>query len=266
MRPDNRPRADRADSEVPALYGRHAVVEAIKSGEAIEKIFLLQTRERNEPLAQIRRAAEAEGIPVLFAPREKLEKLSGSRDHQGVVALVSAHDYASADDVIDVAAISGRPLLVLDHVEDPQNLGSLLRTGDSAGIAGVIIPKRGAAGLTAGAAKASAGAIQHVKVARVPNLHQTLLALKKRDFTLVGAHREGENYREIAYPRPLAIVLGNEHKGLGFLIKNTCDTLASIPMKGHLDSLNVSVAGALLIYEAFFRREKSSAGRNLEPL
>jgi len=244
-------------NESSVLYGRHAVLEALKSETTLEKIFLLQSRHPADSLHQIRRSAEESGIPVLFAPKEKLDRLAQSRDHQGVVALVSTHEYATLQDILERKS-EKRLILVLDHLEDTQNLGSLLRTADAVGASGVVIPKRRAAGLSGGAAKASAGAIHHIPVARVVNIHQTLLELRKADYTLVGADQSAEKtFQSIHYPEPLAVVVGNEHKGLSLLVKNTCDTLVKIPMIGHLDSLNVSVAGALILYQAFLQWEEA---------
>lgn len=238
---------DREPGEI--IYGRHAVLEAFKQGEEIEKVFLLQTKHLSGILVNIRRNAEASGVPVLFAPREKLDRLAASDNHQGVVGILSAYKYAAVSEILDKPS-PFKLILALDHLEDPQNLGSLLRTCDAVGVSGVVLPRRRSAGLSAGAAKSSAGAMAHVPVARVSNLHQTLLDLRKRGFALVGADQSAsKTYREIKYTHPLVLVLGNEHKGLSFLLKNTCDVLASIPMTGHLGSLNVSVAGAVILYE-----------------
>ncbi len=234
------------------LYGRHALLEALRTHEKIEKIFILQSLQSSYPLEKIYKLAKSQGIPLVFVPRKKLEQLSGSHDHQGAVGILSSHQYAELDETLHSIPHEKKLLLALDHLEDPQNLGSLLRTADAVGVSGIFIPKRRSVGLTPGAAKASAGAIQHVPVVRVTNLHQTLLSLKKEGFTIIGADQSAsQNYKKIIYPKPLVLVLGNEQNGLHLLIKNFCDTLVKIPMKGNLNSLNVGVAGALILYEIF---------------
>jgi len=252
-------RSHEPETPLDLVYGRNPVLEAIKAEKAFEKIFILQTPHPSEPLFRIRKQAEEAGIPVLFAPREKLDRLAQKQDHQGVVGVLSAYEYASLDEILSKChSREGgnlKPLiLILDHLEDPQNLGSLLRTADAVGVSGVVIPKRRSAGLSAGTTKASAGAVAHVPVARVANLHQILLELKEQGFTVMGADQSAQiTHNEAEYPYPLALVLGSEHQGLSLLIKNTCDQLVRIPMKGHLDSLNVSVAGALILYQIFLQ-------------
>jgi 23S rRNA (guanosine2251-2'-O)-methyltransferase len=247
------------------LYGRHAVLEGIETNREIEKVFILQTSQPSENLAHIRRLAESRGIPVVFVPKEKLEKLCKSREHQGAAALLSFHEYASFQEILQEAKTGKKGVLALDHLEDPQNLGSLLRTCEATRVvSGIVIPKRRSAGLSPGTAKASAGAIHHVKTARVPNLHQALLQFRKEEFFIVGADQNAPtSFRDLHYPAPLVLVLGNEHKGISFLVKNCCDALVKIPMRGRLDSLNVSVAGALILYEIFFQwgKEKEMEGK-----
>ncbi len=241
------------------IYGRHPVLEALKGKSPFEKIYISFHEEKSEVLKQIRKNAEQLGIPVILSPREKLNHLTGNKNHQGVVGIASAHEYSSLEEILK--KLSDKTiLLALDHLEDPQNLGALLRTSDAVGVKGVILPKRRSAGLTGGAAKASAGAIRYVPVVKTSNLHQALLVLRKHGFFIIGADQSAEkNYREIPYPEKVVLTLGNEHKGLSFLIKNNCDILVKIPMVGHLDSLNVSAAGSLLLYETFFRQQTSKA-------
>ncbi|MCL5055206.1 MAG: 23S rRNA (guanosine(2251)-2'-O)-methyltransferase RlmB [Firmicutes bacterium] len=240
-------------NEEGILYGRHPVLEGLRGKTPFEKIYISQHEEPSEILKEIRRTAEFQGIPVLFAHREKLNQITRNGNHQGVVGIASAQEYVSLEKILKTTA--GKTiLLALDHIEDPQNLGAVLRTCDAVGVKGVILPKRRSTGLTGGAAKASAGAIRYVPVARVSNLHQALLTLRKNGFLILGADQSAEkSYREISYPDQVVLVMGNEHKGLSFLIKNNCDLLVKIPMTGHLDSLNVSAAASLILYEIFFK-------------
>lgn len=242
------------------LYGRHPVSEALKAGLKIEKIFLSQASPNFQPFSEIQALAKARKIPILPASREKLNQLAGTDNHQGVAGMVSSFHSIDLQELIKPEAGKPRWIVLLDHLEDPQNVGSLLRTCDAVGVSGVVIPKRRAAGLTPGTAKASAGAIGYTPLCRVGNIHQTMLQLKEEGFTLIGADQlAAQSFHEFSYPEPLALVLGNEHTGLSQLVRKTCDALVKIPMAGHLDSLNVSVAGALILYHIFLHRARPTA-------
>ena len=242
--------------------GRHAVLAALESGRPLNKLWIARGVQK-QVAAQLEAAARAAGAAVQYADRRKLDALIGHDRHQGVVAQVAAYEYADVRDILERARQSGEPpfLLVLDGIEDPHNLGSILRTADCAGAHGVIIPKRRAAGLTHAAAKTSAGAIEHVPVARVPNIARTLDELKREGLWTIAAAGEGDRLiHEIDLSLPLALVIGNEHKGVGRLVRETCDMTARIPMYGRTESLNASVAAGVLMYEVVRQRRLSAPG------
>ena len=186
-----------------------------------------------------------------FVKKERLDELSSDKKHQGVVAYVSAYEYATVDDILANAEKKNEPpfIIILDDIEDPHNLGAIIRTANAAGAHGVIIPKNNAAGLTTSAVKASAGAVSYTPVARVTNISRTMEELKDKGIWFVGADMKGEDYRKLDLKGPIGLVIGNEGKGLSPLVKKNCDFLASLPMKGEIDSLNASVAAGILAYE-----------------
>ncbi|WHH61419.1 23S rRNA (guanosine(2251)-2'-O)-methyltransferase RlmB [Petroclostridium sp. X23] len=248
---------DIASEEVQdKLEGRNPVMEALKSGREINKIFI-QKGEREGSIVKIIAMAKEKRIIVQEVERQKLDSLSSTRAHQGVIAFVSMQQYVEAEDILEKAAQKGEhPFVILvDEVNDPHNLGSILRTADAAGVHGVIIPKRRAVGLTAAVAKASAGAIEYVPVARVTNLGQTIDKLKEQGIWIVGADMNGDkNFYDADLKGPIGLVIGSEGEGVGRLIKEKCDFLVKIPMKGKITSLNASVAGAVLMYEVVKQR------------
>jgi 23S rRNA (guanosine2251-2'-O)-methyltransferase len=248
---------DIASEEVQdKLEGRNPVMEALKSGREINKIFI-QKGEREGSIVKIIAMAKEKRIIVQEVERQKLDSLSSTRAHQGVIAFVSMQQYVEAEDILEKAAQKGEhPFVILvDEVNDPHNLGSILRTADAAGVHGVIIPKRRAVGLTAAVAKASAGAIEYVPVARVTNLGQTIDKLKEQGIWIVGADMDGDkNFYDADLKGPIGLVIGSEGEGVGRLIKEKCDFLVKIPMKGKITSLNASVAGAVLMYEVVKQR------------
>jgi len=196
-------------------------------------------------------------ITFQFVPKQKLDQLAGTNAHQGIVASVAAHQYASIDTLFERAEVKGELpfFILLDGLEDPHNLGSVLRTADAVGAHGVIIPKNRAVGLTATVAKASTGAIEHVPVVRVTNLARTMDELKERGIWFVGTAADAkQGFKQIAISVPLCAVIGNEGRGISRLVRDKCDYLVSIPMRGHVTSLNASVAAALLMYEIFYQR------------
>ena len=238
------------------IEGRNAVIEALRSGENIDKIYLAKG-ETDKTLGHIASRAREKGIVVVEADRRKLDGMSRTHAHQGVIALAAMREYVSVQSLLDAAAEKGEaPLLVVcDEISDPHNLGAILRTAECAGAHGVIIPKRRSAGLTAIVGKTSAGAVSYMPVARVSNLPATLEELKKKGVWVYGTAAEGTtDLYEADLKGPAAIVIGSEGSGMGRLVREKCDFLVSIPMKGHISSLNASAAAAILLYEAVRRR------------
>lgn len=238
------------------IEGRNAVIEALRSGESIDKIYLAKG-ETDKTLGHIASRAREKGIVVVEADRRKLDGMSRTHAHQGVIALAAMREYVSVQSLLDAAAEKGEtPLLVVcDEISDPHNLGAILRTAECAGAHGVIIPKRRSAGLTAIVGKTSAGAVSYMPVARVANLPATLEELKKKGVWVYGTAAEGTtSLYDTDLKGPAAIVIGSEGSGMGRLVREKCDFLVSIPMKGHISSLNASAAAAILLYEAVRRR------------
>lgn len=238
------------------IEGRNAVIEALRSGENIDKIYLAKG-ETDKTLGHIASRAREKGIVVVEADRRKLDGMSRTHSHQGVIALAAMREYVTVQSLLDTAEEKGEaPLLVVcDEISDPHNLGAILRTAECAGAHGVIIPKRRSAGLTAIVGKTSAGAVSYMPVARVSNLPATLEELKKKGIWVYGTAAEGAtSLYEADLKGPAAIVIGSEGSGMGRLVREKCDFLVSIPMKGHISSLNASAAAAILLYEAVRRR------------
>ena len=238
------------------IEGRNAVTEALRAGVPVDKVWLLRG-EDSAPLRRIAASARAAGAVVADADRRKLDSMSVTGAHQGVVASVAAQKYAEVADLLQVAEERGeKPLLVVcDEISDPHNLGAIIRTAECAGAHGVIIPKRRSAGLTAVVAKASAGAVAHLPVARVPNIPALLKDLKKRGLWIYGADASGSaSLYETDWTGAAAIVIGSEGAGMTRLAAEQCDFLVKIPMKGHINSLNASAACAVLLYEAMRQR------------
>ncbi len=242
------------------IEGINPVIEALKSDRPINKILLASNIGRHTAIGEILHLAREAGIPVEYVPRETLDKQSYTRAHQGVIAYAAVKEYVNLDDLLTISRGKEEvPLyIILDGIEDPQNLGSILRTAEASGVHGIVVRSRRAVGLTAAVARASAGAIEYVPVARVPNISQAILDLKKNDVWVIGIDRDGQvDYTRIDYRLPTAIVIGSEGKGISPLVKKRCDSLAAIPMRGKITSLNASVAGALVMYEAFHQRSNS---------
>ena len=238
------------------IEGRNAVIEALRAGENIDKIFILKG-ETDKTLGHIASKARAAGIVVVDADRRKLDNMSRTHAHQGVIALASVREYCSVEDILQSAADKGEaPLLVVcDEISDPHNLGAIIRTAECAGAHGIVIPKRRSAGLTAIVAKTSAGAVAHMPVARVPNIAALLKDLKKQGVWVFGTAAGGNTTLYNADLKgPAAIVIGSEGDGMTRLVAENCDFLVSIPMKGRINSLNASAAAAILLYEAVRQR------------
>ena len=238
------------------IEGRNAVIEALRAGTPIDKIFLARG-ETDAALAHIAAAARDRGVVVAECDRRKLDFMSRTHAHQGVIAQAAVREYASVDDILNAAREKGEPPLVVvcDELSDPHNLGAVIRTAECAGAHGVIIPKRRSAGLTAVVAKTSAGAVSYIPVARVPNLTACLKELKDEGLWVFGADAAGDRtLYEADLKGPAAIVIGSEGDGMSRLVAQTCDVLVRIPMKGRLNSLNASAAAAILLYEAVRQR------------
>lgn len=239
------------------IVGRHAVKEAITTGHTINKI-LIQDGVKKQQLNEILKKAKSEKIIVQSVPKSKLDQLSDS-SHQGVAAYIAPYEYADLDAFLETQAEQDglSTIILLDGLEDPHNLGSILRTADASGVDGVIIPKRRSVALTQTVAKASTGAIQHVPVMRVTNLAQTIETLKDRGYWVVGTEAENAtDYREMDAEMPLVIVIGSEGQGMSRLVKDKCDFYIKIPMVGHVNSLNASVAASLMMYEVYRKRHQ----------
>ena len=238
------------------IEGRNAVIEALRAGVTIDKIYIMKG-ETDATLGHIASSAREKGIVVVDADRRKLDGMSRTHSHQGVIALAAGREYVSVDDILAAAREKGEaPLIVVcDDLSDPHNLGAVIRTAECAGAHGVIIPKRRSAGLTAIVAKTSAGAVAHIPVARVPNIPSLLKQLKEEGVWVFGTAADGNTTLYNADLKgPAAIVIGSEGDGMGRLVSEQCDFRVSIPMKGHINSLNASAAAAILLYEAVRQR------------
>ncbi|WP_102336458.1 23S rRNA (guanosine(2251)-2'-O)-methyltransferase RlmB [Salimicrobium jeotgali] len=242
------------------ITGKNAVLEALKAQRPINKIFISDQLQQ-QAAKKFEAAAKNNNILVQRVPKQKIDQLVDG-NHQGVAASVAAYEYSDMEDLFSLAAERGEEpfFLILDELEDPHNLGSILRTADASGVHGVIIPKRRSVGLTAVVAKTSAGAVEHVPVVRVTNLARTIDELKERFVWVVGTAADGaEDYRDLEGTLPLALVIGNEGKGISRLTKEKCDWLVRLPMNGHVESLNASVTASLLMYEVY--RNRYPAGK-----
>ena len=237
------------------FQGRNAVLEAFRSGKTIDKLFILDGCQ-DGPIKSIVREAKKTDAIINYVDKERLDRLAGTGHHQGVVAIVAAYEYAEVEDILAAAKEKGEDpfIFILDEIEDPHNLGAIIRTANLAGAHGVIIPKRRAVGLTATVAKTSAGAINYTPVAKVTNISQTIEELKKQGLWFVCADMGGETMYNLNLKGPIGLVIGNEGNGVSRLVKDKCDFIASIPMKGDIDSLNASVAAGVLAYEIVRQR------------
>ena len=237
------------------IEGKNAVIEAYRAGRPIDKLFILDGCQ-DGPILTIKREAKAKQTPVKFVTKERLDQLSETGKHQGVIAYAAAYEYATVEEILDNARQKGEApfLFLLDNIEDPHNLGAIIRTANLAGAHGVIVPKNRAAGLTAVVAKTSAGALNFTPVARVTNLAKTIEELKKEGIWFVCADMGGTTMYDLNLKGPIGLVIGNEGEGVGRLVKEKCDMVASIPMKGDIDSLNASVAAGVLAYEIVRQR------------
>lgn len=249
---------DFLNNDFDKLEGRNPVLEALKSNREINKI-LVAKGDREGSIKQIIALAREKGVIVQEVDRSKLDSLSVTHSHQGVIAYVSVKDYVELDDILEIANSKNEPafIIILDEISDAYNLGSILRTANAVGAHGVVIPKRRAVGLTAAVSKASAGAVEYVPVARVTNLAQTIEYLKSKNIWVAGTDSSGEKpFFKSDLTGPIALVIGSEGEGMGRLIREKCDFVINIPMKGQISSLNAAVAGAVVMYEIFKQRSK----------
>jgi 23S rRNA (guanosine2251-2'-O)-methyltransferase len=239
------------------IEGRNAVIEAFRSGKPIDKLFI-QDGVQDGPIQTIKREARKHDTVIKFVEKERLDQMSETGKHQGVIAYAAAYEYAEVEDILEAAKAKNEPpfIIILDNIEDPHNLGAIIRTANLAGAHGVIIPKNRAVGLTATVARTSAGALNYTPVARVTNIGKTMEELKKQGLWFVCADMDGTVMYDLDLKGPIGLVIGNEGEGVGRLVKEKCDFVASIPMKGDIDSLNASVAAGVMAYEIVRQRMK----------
>ena len=237
------------------IEGRNAVIEAYRSGKPIDKIYI-QDGCQDGPIMTIKREAKKHETPIKYVTRERLDQMSDTGRHQGVIAVAGAYEYVEVEDILNAARAKAEPpfLFLLDNIEDPHNLGAIIRTANLAGAHGVIIPRNRAVGLTATVARTSAGALNYTPVARVTNLAKTIEELKKEGLWFVCADMNGTRMYDLDLRGPIGLVIGSEGDGVGRLVKEKCDMTAAIPMKGDIDSLNASVAAGVLAYEIVRQR------------
>ncbi len=241
--------------EESVIEGRNAVIEAFRSGKTIDKVFILDGC-KDGPVSTVVREAKKRDTIINYVKRERLDEMSSTGKHQGVIAYAAAYEYATVDDILEAAKEKGEDpfVIILDNIEDPHNLGAIIRTANLAGAHGVIIPKRRAVGLTSTVARTSAGAINYTPVAKVTNIANTIEELKKSGMWFVCADMDGTAMYDVNLTGSIGLVIGNEGEGVSRLVKEKCDYIASIPMKGDIDSLNASVATGVLAYEIVRQR------------
>ncbi len=242
---------------VTYIEGRNAVIEALRSGRSVDRLFILDGC-HDGPVMTIKREASKHNIPIKYVTKDRLDQMSETGKHQGVIAYVAAYEYSEMEDIFANAEKKGEPpfILLLDGIEDPHNLGALIRTANLAGAHGVVIPKDRAVGLTATVLKASAGALNYTPVVKVTNMARTIEELKDRGLWFVCADMDGTLMYDLNLTGPIGLVIGNEGSGVSRLVKEKCDYIAAIPMKGDIDSLNASVAGGVLSFEIARQRLK----------
>ena len=239
------------------IEGRNPILEALKSGRPIGKILIAKNIERHGTIAEIIHLAQTEVYPLEWVERQAIDRQSETGSNQGILAFTAVKEYVGLDDLLAISKEKNEPAfyVILDGIEDPHNLGAILRTADATGVHGVIIRERRAVGLTPAVEKASAGAVEYVPVARVTNISRTIETLKQNNVWIVGIDQSGNtNYTQVDYKPPTAVVIGGEGKGLSELVKKNCDFLVCIPMKGKISSLNASVAAGVVMYEVVRQR------------
>lgn len=246
---------EKQESNEFIIEGRNAVIEAFRSGKPVDRVYILDGCQ-DGPILTIKCEARKQDTLIKYVPRERLDQLSETGKHQGVIAWAAAYEYGDIETMLQAAKEKGEPpfLFLLDNIEDPHNLGAIIRTANLAGAHGVIIPKNRAVGLTATVARTSAGALNYTPVAKVTNLAKTIEELKEKGLWFVCADMEGDRMYDLDLKGPIGLVIGSEGEGVGRLVKEKCDMTAAIPMKGDIDSLNASVAAGVLAYEIVRQR------------
>lgn len=241
---------DNDNNKNDIIAGRNPVAEALSSGRPIENLMVAKNNRQGSVVAIIAKAKK-KGIPIKEVDPKKLDYMTGSQNHQGIVAIASVKEYATVEDILALAQQRGEApfIIILDEIEDPHNLGAIIRTAECSGAHGVIIKKRHSAGLSYTVGKASAGAVEYVPVARVTNISATIDDLKKRGIWIFGADMNGTDYDKCDFSGSVAVVIGNEGKGISRLVRDKCDAIVSLPMKGRINSLNASVAAGILMYK-----------------
>lgn len=254
-RPDRRKEAEGEAIEDNFVFGYHAVAEALKEGRG-NKLFLSEEA-RGEKIDRLKEMAREQAVPVKWVPKQKLDTMSDQGVHQGMILAITPYQYLTLDELL--AQTKEQPLyLILDNLEDPHNFGSIMRTADASGVDGIIIPKHRAVGITPIVVKTSTGAVEHIPVARVTNLTQAVQQLKKAGFWIFGTDMSGSDYRTWNAQGAVGLIIGNEGRGMGEGLKKEVDQMLTIPMTGHVQSLNASVAAGLLMYQAFTSRNGAS--------
>ena len=247
---------DKVENNGNYIIGRNAVLEALKSGRVIDSIACLPSNEATGSLKAIISKAKERKIILKQMSRKALDLISGGKSHQGVIAFVGANECCTVEEILNYAESKNEPpfVIIADYIEDPHNLGAIIRTAECAGAHGIIIPKRRAAGLTESVDKSSAGALEYVNIARVSNIPSTIEYLKSKGLWIYGADMDGENYTSQDLKGSVALVIGSEGKGVSKLVRDKCDFILSLPMKGKINSLNASVAAGILMYEVMRQR------------
>ncbi len=252
---DNNQTEQNKEFEEYTIEGRNMVIEAFRSGKTVDKLYI-QDGCQDGPILTIKKEAKKQETIIKYVTRDRLDQLSKTGKHQGVIAVAAAYKYGEVEDILQRAREKNEPpfIILLDNIEDPHNLGAIIRTANLAGAHGVIIPKNRAVGLTAAVVRASAGALNYTPVAKVTNLAKTIDSLKKEGMWFVCADMDGTSMYKLDLKGPIGLVIGSEGEGVGRLVKEKCDMVASIPMKGDIDSLNASVAAGVLAYEIVRQR------------
>ena len=246
---------DTNNSRSTVIFGRNPVLEAIRSGREIDRLYVSHSA-KSGSISEIIAKCSSKGILIKEISPQKLDYYCGGGNHQGVAVMIASHEYSTVEDILAFAEEKNEPpfIIICDEIEDPHNLGAIIRTAETCGVHGIIIPKRRSASLNATVAKTSTGALEYVKVARVTNIANTIDLLKEKNIWVYGADMDGEDYTSTDFSGPVAIVIGNEGKGISSLTAKKCDSIISIPMKGKINSLNASVAAGILMYEVLKHR------------
>ncbi len=244
-----------SNNETNIIFGRNPVLEAIRSGREIDRLYIAHGVTSGS-ISEIIAKCSARGILIKEISSQKLDYYCNGGNHQGVALMIASHEYSTVEEILEFAKTRNESpfIIICDEIEDPHNLGAIIRTAESCGVHGIIIPKRRSASLNATVAKTSAGALEYMKVARVTNIANTIDLLKKEGVWIFGADMDGKDYKKFDYSVPLALIIGNEGKGIGTLTRKKCDEIISLPMRGKINSLNASVAAGILMYEVLKHR------------